>query len=455
MKKRLMLPGLIMIFVTALLPQISQAVPSYARQIKKPCTACHTIWPNLNQYGRQFKVKAYTDVSPEWEMNNKDNLNLMNEFPFSARTVFYPMIREKNNNPTAGTGTALGTTNNGQGATNLDQLAIFMASRVTNYAGVFTSGEADADATTNGTFGIATVKIAFQLPLSPGQTTTDAGAGGTKKQGSTLGLVVFKGISTSADPFNSYGGRDRDLSWQAESAPFVLDSGWTFKSDDGDNVGTVLHGYFIGNRLYAAIGSMRGGTTPNGGFVNQASTDPNDMYSRVAWDQALPNGAVTLGVAYYDGKQRITSGGSFVTPFDAKVKRSYVDLSLEQNLGEDHMLEVQALLGGGKETNVFGSGEERKFDGMYVQGSYFYDRQYGLVASINKIKFKDALATDSVIDPSFGVDKKDSWLVALDFLPWLNTKLALQYSNTKTTFLDPAVSSQTDKITRVVMDILF
>ena len=77
-------------------PYTSHAVPSYARQVQKPCTACHTIWPNLSQYGRQFKVKAYTDVSEKWEMINKDNMNLTTIFPFSARILFFPENRTEN-----------------------------------------------------------------------------------------------------------------------------------------------------------------------------------------------------------------------------------------------------------------------------------------------------------------------------------------------------------------------
>lgn len=452
--KILSLFGIIAAVSVCAIPFSANAVPSYARQLGKPCTACHTMWPNLNQYGRQFKVKAYTDVDPQWEMINKDNMNMMKTFPVSARVLMYPQIREDNSNPSAPAGTALGTPNKGQEGTNFDQVALFLATRFSDYAGIFTAAEADSDATTNATFVVPTLKVAFQMPLGGG----GGGAGESSTQGGTLGLVAFKGISTSADPFNSLGGRDRDLSWQAESAPFILDSGWTFKSDNGDNVGAVVHGYFIGYRLYAAIGTMRGGTADNVATgTNQASTDPNDFYYRIAWDQKLPNGAVTIGAQYYDGKQRITmipgGLGLLPAPYDTKVKRSYIDLSLEQNFGEDHLFEVQALFGNGKETNVFGGDEERKFKGSYVQASYFYDRQYGVVASVNGVKYQDGLITEP--DGSSGVDKKEAWLVSVDYLPWLNAKLALQYANTKTTWLDPLIGDQTDKITRVVMDIMF
>lgn len=425
MKKSLLLGVLALLLAVFLVPRISQAVPSYARQVQKPCTACHTIWPNLNQYGRQFKVKAYTDVSEKWEMINKDNLNLTTILPVSGRVLFFPEI----NNPS------------GPSSTELDQVALFLAGRLYDYAGVFASAEYSPD---DGAFGLPTVKAAFQYPLG---------------EGNTIGFVAFKGLSVSADPFNSLGGRDRDVAWGDESKPFVLKAGWTLNFWNESNLGYVAHGYFIGNRLYAAVGAMRGGKSddPSGGaLANSDTADPYDMYYRLAWDQKLPNGAVTFGTGYYDGKQRLLDPTTFDPLYESKVKRTYVDLSLEQNFGEDHMIEVQALYGSGKETNVFGGDEERKFDGFYIQGSYFFDRTIGLVVSQNDITFKDALATDNPINPSsFGVDKVSSTLVSLNYLPWLNTKLAFQYVTTKTTYIEQVQPDVTDKISRVVMDILF
>src|SRR5262249_39620203 len=36
------------------------AVPSYARQTGQPCATCHTAFPELTPYGRQFKLGGYT-----------------------------------------------------------------------------------------------------------------------------------------------------------------------------------------------------------------------------------------------------------------------------------------------------------------------------------------------------------------------------------------------------------
>jgi len=415
------------IFFVCLVPHESQAVPSYARQVKKPCTACHTIWGNLNQYGRQFKVKAYTDTHQDWEMINKDNLNLPTIAPFSTRVILEPWVRD-----------------NQQGASStsdVGQVAIFMASRVFDYAGVFASAEADGFSTTSGggTFTIPTVKVAFQYPLG---------------EGNTIGLVAFGGLATSADPFNSLGGRDRDLSFD-DATPFILNTGWTFNFWSSHNIGEVLHGYFLGNRLYAAVGVMRGGETADGtlgGLSNNDNSDPNDVYSRIAWDQKLENGAVTFGLVNYQGKQRITTAPGGTSLYDSKVNRTYADLSLEQNFGENHLFEIQALYGGGEDKNAFNDGTGgRKFDGYYIQGDYYYDRKYGLIASVNNIKYKDIQLTDPA---AAQLDTVDQWLIGFNYLPWLNTKVVLQYSSTDTKFINgsPEVN---DRITRVILDLLF
>jgi hypothetical protein len=409
------------IFLVVLIPHESQAVPSFARQVKKPCTACHTVWANLNQYGRQFKVKAYTDVNQDWEMINKDNMNLPVIAPFSTRVIYEPLVHDSQANP--------------PGSTDVGQVAIFMAARVFDYAGVFASAEADGFSSTSTKFDIPTVKIAFQYPLG---------------EGNTIGLVTFAGLAASADPFNSLGGRDRDLIFD-DGTPFILNTGWTFNFWSGSNLGEVLHGYFIGNRLYAAVGVMRGGDAADGiaGLTNNQKSDPNDMYFRIAWDQKLPNGAVTFGLVNYNGNQRVTNP---VTQFDSKVNRTYVDLSLEQNYGEDHIVEVQALYGGGKDESVdFGLGApagDRKFDGSWVQADYYYDRKYGVIAALNYVKFKDVAVTD--FNP---IDKKNQWIVGVNYMPWLNTKVAVQFGSTNTTNADG--TSVSDRISKIVLDLLF
>lgn len=41
-------------------PRTAHAVPSFARQTGMQCSGCHTVFPELNSFGRQFKLRAFT-----------------------------------------------------------------------------------------------------------------------------------------------------------------------------------------------------------------------------------------------------------------------------------------------------------------------------------------------------------------------------------------------------------
>jgi hypothetical protein len=46
--------------LAAVVPLTSRAVPSFARQLNMQCIACHTEFPLLTEFGRQFKLGGYT-----------------------------------------------------------------------------------------------------------------------------------------------------------------------------------------------------------------------------------------------------------------------------------------------------------------------------------------------------------------------------------------------------------
>src|SRR5512143_1674764 len=41
-------------------PGLALRIPSFSRQTKLPCNACHTAFPQLTQFGRLFKLNGYT-----------------------------------------------------------------------------------------------------------------------------------------------------------------------------------------------------------------------------------------------------------------------------------------------------------------------------------------------------------------------------------------------------------
>ncbi len=457
-------------FFVLSLAQRSEAVPSYARQTEKPCTACHTIWPNLNEYGRQFKVKAYTDASPDWDVINKDRLNLFYIFPISARIMFIPYQTEQDPSGVTPAATKPGYGNGGYNAnsTEIDNMQLFVAGRIYKYAGVFTSIESGSvpNGDSSGNFNLAVAKLAFAHPLP---------------DGGTIGAVLFWGLPTAADPFNSLGGWDRDVaSPDDETLPWVLTKGWTGSFWSGSNYGLAVHGYFLGNRLYAAVGALRGGDvsdadTLSGDFMHQLANDGNPFssaksvngnpfggYARLAWDQKLSNGAVTFGGAVYTATEdayNANTGDAAST----HVNRQYIDASLEQNFGPDHLVEAKAIYGFGQESGLtplehgagtLGPGDTRSFNGGAMEADYFYQRTYGIVGQYNWVTNSNVQADD--FDPA---TSQHTWLVGLNYLPWLNTKLQFIYANIKSNYLTGGTitsgSNETDKMYKFMVDVAF
>src|SRR5580704_18289545 len=66
----------------------AHAVPSYSRQTGLPCASCHYAPPELNAFGRKFKLEAYTFATkPEVSDDKKDHntgLHILEVFPLSV-----------------------------------------------------------------------------------------------------------------------------------------------------------------------------------------------------------------------------------------------------------------------------------------------------------------------------------------------------------------------------------
>ncbi len=82
--------------------------PGFARQTGMSCTACHTVFPQLNSFGRLFKLNGYTLATvatiDENDENGKNRLKLLSFSPFAvmAQASFSHLNRElpgkQNNN---------------------------------------------------------------------------------------------------------------------------------------------------------------------------------------------------------------------------------------------------------------------------------------------------------------------------------------------------------------------
>ncbi len=131
-------------------------VPSFARQTGLSCKACHTVFPELNYFGRQFKLNGYTMVTTgsitqtEQRKSSKEqrtSLNLLKTVPLAAmfQTGYTNVAR-----------TVPGTQNG-----DLEfpqQLSLFYAGQITPHLGAFVQLTLDDG---SGTFGMDNTDIRY------------------------------------------------------------------------------------------------------------------------------------------------------------------------------------------------------------------------------------------------------------------------------------------------------
>src|SRR6202051_1172016 len=76
------------LFVFGLYASPAQAVPSFARQTGMACAACHTVYPELTPFGREFKLNGYvTDNLKQIKgvtMERRETLSLNSLPPLSV-----------------------------------------------------------------------------------------------------------------------------------------------------------------------------------------------------------------------------------------------------------------------------------------------------------------------------------------------------------------------------------
>ncbi len=390
----------------------AHAVPSFASQTGQPCTACHigAFGPQLTAYGRAFKIGGYTQTGGE---------GVAAKIPLAAFIQGSYTHTQADQNGGAAPGYA------GNNNFALDAVSVFLAGRITDYAGAFIQ-------TT-----YAGVGKSYFLDNSDIRVTTPIDIGDTNLR---LGMSVNNG-PTVQDPFNS------SMVWGppyegSSLAPTPAYEPVLMGAFQGSVLGVTAYGWYD-NALYVEAGAyktMDDKIAKALGVYGAPGTMLNPgPYVRLAyeWDwggQSAHVGMIGLQTA-------IQPGGTIGFGTD-----TYTDIALDGSY---------QWVGDGKHTvSVIGSWthEHQNLAASFIQGlasnqnntldefrgtvSYYYKSTYGGQLGIKEIWGNaDALyynASPSGKPNSTGIiaeldyvpfGKDDSWKN-----PWANLKLGLQYT---------------------------
>jgi hypothetical protein len=162
------------LFVGLVVATRAYAVPAFAQQTGEPCTTCHigAFGPQLTPFGRAFKIGGYTQTGGE---------GLASKIPLSAFVI--SSFTHTNAGQAGGAAPHFGDNNNAA----IDQVSVFLAGRITDYAGGFVQGTYSG---VDRSFALDNTDIRLTTPLSLGDSELRIGA--SLNNGPTV-----------EDPFNS------------------------------------------------------------------------------------------------------------------------------------------------------------------------------------------------------------------------------------------------------------
>ncbi len=375
----------------------AQAVPSFARQTGLPCSACHTVFPELTAFGREFKLNGYTltGLKQIQASGAAGSVKINAIAPMSAMLQVGWTHVQSNSKVQPAMGSSPGQNNNFSFP---QALSLYYAGEISPHMGSFvqmTYSQPD------GSFGLDMLDVRYANRATLG--------------GHNLiyGLTVdnMPGMEDVWDTTPAW-------TFPYTSSPTAPDNG-IGQSQLFNLMGAGVGGYVLwDNHWYAAVSLYRSApqgmlgtpkfSTPDMGVVRNVAP-----YWRVAWQGYLPNHAY-LEVGSYG--LYVKYAGTTANPAPSKFTDWTLDSSYQQPLNNGDLLSLHAVYLHENQTLPGGSNILQQFraDGSYELGHWAQ-------ASLG---YFNSWGTPGIS----GTSDIAGFVAEADYLPWENTRLALQYT---------------------------
>ena len=387
----------LLILLVILLPfNVAKALPSFARQTQMSCTACHPSFPELNSFGRQFKLNGYTlntasTINDQGDtLKPRTRLNLLSNLPLSVmvQTSFANISKD-----------VPGQQNNsGQFP---QQLSMFFAGQITPHIGSFIQ-MTYAD----GSFGMDNADIRYS-------NTTNFGSN------SFLYGLTLNNNPTSQDLWNT------SPAWRfpyasASAAPSPAKS-TLIESLGGQVIGIGAY-TLMNNLIFAEFSTYR--SAQIGAHNPPDTTNTNVVkgfipYWRVALQHEWNKNYIELGTSGIASTQYLNGISGSLDKFvdigvDLQYERAmpFGTFSFHSSfINENEVRDMSA------ETNY-------NFQSFKFDGNLFFKNGCGGTIGY----FNNTGSADIANFPN-GNNKPNSsgFIFQIEYLPWYNTKFAAQY----------------------------
>ncbi len=425
-----------LILLGAMIAPSAHAVPSFARQTGMTCEACHTVYPELNHFGRMFKANGYTLDNLRQvrgiTAKREEMLDLSSLPPISAMV----QVSETQLAKPLPDGTDVNSRSQSGTAGVPQQLSIFYAGKIAPHLGAFVQLTYSNDA---GTIGIDNTDLRFSDSMVFGE------------DNSLIYGLTINNNPTVQDLWNStpaFG-----FPYASTNAGVSPLAGTQIDGALAQDIAGITAYAMWNEALYAEFGIYRsakqGVTNPVTGAAGPLDGTISNVikntapYFRVAYEYQWSRHSIEAGV-YGATFQLFPGGGSSDAPAPLKgfVNR-FRDVAEDfqyQFTADEHLLslsgtriheamQLDASFAAGGSANARNDLTTVRFN-----ANYYYRRKYGgtlslfsTTGSVDSLLYS-AGAAPGVVTSANGSPKSRGWIAEFNYLPWLNTKITAQYT---------------------------
>ncbi len=426
--------GIVLLLISgSLIAPLAHAVPSFARQTGMACEACHTVFPELTHFGRMFKANGYTIDNLKQVQGitaTKEQMLSLSALPPIAVMVQISDTWLQTPLPDS-TGAAGHSQTSTVGFP--QQISFFYAGKIAPQLGAMIQLTYENDA---GTIGIdnTDLRYANTIPMDDDRS-------------------LIYGLSVNNNP------TVQDL-WNSTPA-----WGYPYAASNA-NVGPIAASQIDGTlaqdvagisayamwdeSLYGELGVYRsakqGVTNPTTGAAGPLDGSVSNVisgvspYFRVAYEYQRGRNDLEIGV--YGATFKLYPGGGTA---DAPVlltgpANEFRDVAEDfqyQYIGDEQLfsltgtriheaMSLDASFAAGASTNP-----SDDLTTTRIVATYYYHRRYGgSLAHFATSGSADVLLypVSAVVGSANGSPNTSGWMAEFNYMPWLNTKVSLQYT---------------------------
>ncbi len=429
--------GFAAILILCLHTSTVQAVPSFARQTGMACSACHTVFPELTPFGREFKLHGYVidnikqikgvamDQRETLSLNSVPPLSVMLQVSYTHTATALPDSQVSK--ALAKDGEVLFP----------QQASFFYAGKIADNLGAFVQLTYDG---VEDHFGLdnTDIRYARYFSLGGGEANNTSAAPAAEAHSLLYGITLNNN-PTVQDPWNSTAAWGFPYSGSSvaptPNASTKLDSGGGGVGQNAAGVGAYL---WFDDALYAELSfygaAKTGGTHPLDSMQSQVLQGVMP-YWRLGYEYRWERNSLFVGTYGAVASVQPGNGLALRGPADR-----YTDVAADaqyQYIGEDHLVTVLATYIHENQSldsslaNGLASNPSDNLKTLKATVEYSYQRRIGGALGL----FSTTGSTDALLYPSTG-DVSGSatgnpasrgYIAEINYLPWLNTKLQLQY----------------------------